>query len=162
MTLDADAIAAPVHATARHRRRRSDTLGAILRQFRVEVLPTAVKKSRARQTHAQATLRRLLESHGPDHTRDVLTAILESEGNDNALLAPILTAMSILLRTHQKWWRDGASTWLEVLDGIDLLSLHAAVRSNLAAVPADKAIAAHLHVELARAFGAGVDWRRAA
>ncbi|ORE92687.1 hypothetical protein ATO13_17239 [Stappia sp. 22II-S9-Z10] len=141
--------------------KETETAQAILREFGVELLPSTAKKTRPRQTYMDAKLRTLFDRHGSDHFRDVLTAILESEGNEDALVAPIVAAVSSLLRAHPRWWRDGASTWLEVMDGIDLLALHAAVRTNLAAVPADKAIAAHLHLELARAFGGEWEWRRA-
>ena len=140
--------------------KETETVHAILREFGVELLPSTATKTRPRQSYMDAKLRTLFDRHGSDHFRDVLTAILESEGNEDALVAPIVAAVSNLLRAHPRWWRDGASVWLAVMDGIDLLALHGAVRQNLAAVPADKAIAAHLHAELTRAFGAGAEWRR--
>ncbi len=142
------------------RRRRSDTFAAVLREFGVECLPTHVQKKKPRQTHAGGSLRKMHDAHGPDHLRDVLTVVTETEANAGALIGPVVKAVSRLLLAHPDWWGESATTWLDTIDGIDLVALHGAVKKNVAAVQADQAVTALLHIELAAAYGEARPWRR--
>lgn len=100
----------------------------------------------------EQTLERLLQLHVEAHLRDVVTVILEGEGNDLALVQPIIAAVSAILLAHTAWWERDASGWLEVFDHVDLVALHDRVKSNRrAARPADAIVAlvfAELSTEL--------------
>ncbi|RAI01128.1 hypothetical protein DLJ53_18095 [Acuticoccus sediminis] len=127
-------------------------LTRVLKDYDVTVLDNEGPDIKPRQTKAKQTLVKLLEQHGEGHLQDVLTCFLHTENNAMALLAPIIKAVSSLLRAHPEWWRRDTTAWLEVLDRIDLNRLHTFVKGNMKAVPADKAIATELYRELAGEF----------
>lgn len=128
------------------------TLQDILAEYRIEVIRMQAVRG-PRQTHARQTLDKLFQEHGPDHLRDVLTTIAETENNGMALVAPIITAVSVVLRAHTDWWERDASRWLDVMDRLDLTRLHRIAKGNLRAAPAADAIATMLYLELEAAFG---------
>ena len=123
----------------------------ILNEFRVQAIPTAAARGPF-QTHAGKTLENIYEDHGEAHLRDVLTCLTEAENNAMALVAPVITAVSDVLRAHAGWWERDASAWLEVMDRTDLVQLHWFAKGNLRAVPAPKAVATLLYGHLAAVF----------
>jgi hypothetical protein len=82
---------------------------------------------------------------GESHLRDVLLSIVESAGNDRALTAPVILAVSDILLAHPNWF---GSDWLAALDKIDLGALHESVKPNRQAVQPRSAIAAMLFEQL--------------
>lgn len=127
-------------------------LTTILAEHGVRIVPTHMRRGPG-ETHAERTLAKLLERHGPDHLRDVLTCLMESENNRMALVAPVLVAVSGLLVAHAAWWERDAGRWLEVLDRLDLAALHERVKANREAAKPAHAIATVLYAELSREFG---------
>lgn len=127
------------------------SLELLLAEYGITIIPTTAVRE-PKQTHARRTLERLLEEHGEDHLRDVLTCLAEGENNGMALVAPVITAVSDVLLAHRDWWERDASLWLSVMDRVDLTRLHRTAKGNLKAVPAAPAVATLLYRELAAVF----------
>lgn len=63
-------------------------LARILDALEIEIVPTYVSR-RPRQTCAGQTLPRILADHGETHLTLLLRTIVESEGNEFALIGPV-------------------------------------------------------------------------
>lgn len=122
-------------------------VAAICAEFGIVIVPPAHRRTggAALQTAAAATLQRLLRDWGESHLRDVLLSIVESAGNERALIAPVILAVSDLLLAHPNWF---GSDWLAALDKIDLGALHESVKPNRKAVQPRFAIAAILFEQM--------------
>lgn len=68
---------------------------------------------------------------GESHLRDVLPSIADSAGNERALTAPVIQAVSDVLLAHPACFGED---WLDALDKIDLFALHESVKVNRKAV----------------------------
>ena len=97
------------------------------------------------ETGAASTLQRLLSDWGESHLREVLLSIVESNGSDRALTAPVIWAVSDFLLARPNWF---GSDWLDALDKIDLSALHESAKANRKAVQPRAAIAAILFERL--------------
>lgn len=119
----------------------------ICSEFGIAVVAPAQRRlgGKALETCAAATLQRLLLDWGESHLREVLLSIVESAGNERALTAPVISAVSDLLLAHPAWF---GSDWLDALDKIDLSALHESVKANRKAVQPRAAIAASLFERL--------------
>jgi hypothetical protein len=118
-------------------------VAAICSEFGIVIVPPAHRRTggAALQTVAAATLQRLLRDWGKSHLCDVLLSIVESAGNERALIAPVILAVSDLLLAHPDWF---GSDWLDAMDKINLTALHENVKLNRKAVQPRYAIAALL------------------
>ena len=118
-------------------------VAAICAEFGITVVPPSRRRPGgvALETCAAATLQKLLSDWGESHLRDVLLSISESAGNERALIAPVLWAVSDVLLAHPSWF---GGDWLAALDKIDLGALHESVKPNRDAVQPRSAIAALL------------------
>ena len=118
-------------------------VAAICAEFGITVVPPSRRRPGgvALETCAAATLQKLLSDWGESHLRDVLLSISESAGNERALIAPVLRAVSDVLLAHPSWF---GGDWLAALDKIDLGAIHESVKLNRAAVQPRSAIAALL------------------
>jgi hypothetical protein len=107
---------------AQHGGRMSHTLAGLLQEFNITVVPNSRSWCRgARQTCAGKTLARIFELRGYEHLRSVIISICETKKNNKRMLvAPVVWAVSDVLKARPAWM---GSTWLEVLDGIDLAAL---------------------------------------
>ena len=76
---------------------------------------------------------------------EVLLSIVESAGNERALTAPVIWAVSDLLLAHPSWF---GSDWLDALDAIDLAAVYETAKANRKAVQPRAAIAAILFERL--------------
>jgi len=103
------------------------------------------------RTTAIKTLGRILKQHGEGHLIIVLRTIIESSGNENALKAPAIWAVSDLVLAHPKW-PDHGLAWIEAFDNIDLLDLARKAHANQKAAPRRAAMAAMLHDRLSPIF----------
>lgn len=101
-------------------------LAEICAELGITVIPTA-KQRGTMETCAVNTLERILREHGAEHLRSVLIAIVETENNKRALVAPVILGMSDLLLAHPSWF---SGTFLEAMDGIDLTELHEQAKVN--------------------------------
>ena len=122
-------------------------VASICAEFGIVVVAPAQRRpgGKALETCAAATLQRLLSDWGESHLREVLLSIVESAGNERALTAPVIQAVSDILLAHPAWF---GSDWLNALDAIDLSALYESVKANRKAVQPRAAIAAVLFERL--------------
>lgn len=141
---------------------RPATLQSVLAEYGAAIVETQQVRG-LRQTHADATLQKLWDRHGEAHVRDVLTCLLQTDNNANALVKPVISATSALLLAHGEWWQRDASAWLEVFDGTNLAALADFVRANKGAAAPKDAIAHELFSRLQARFepSAPTLWPRA-
>ncbi|MBR1211109.1 hypothetical protein [Bradyrhizobium sp. JYMT SZCCT0180] len=67
-------------------------------------------------------LQRLIYLHGPEHVTLLIRTITESEGNEDALIEPIINAVSWVM-VRRRDWTDKGLAWLEAHDAIPLLAI---------------------------------------
>jgi hypothetical protein len=77
---------------------------------------------------ARQRLRRLTHWHGPQHVTLLIRTIIESEGNENALVEPIISAVSSVMSSHRDWTEKGLA-WIEAFDSISLIGIVETMRS---------------------------------
>jgi hypothetical protein len=110
------------------------TLAGLLREFNVTVVPISQSYGRgARQTCAGRTLEHVFRMHGYDITRSTLMTFCETAApNKHALIAPVILAVSDVLKAYPAWFGD---SWFQVFDTIDLgeLFLQASANRRIAA-----------------------------
>lgn len=126
----------------------------------VSIVPTHVERG-LYQTHAARTLQRLLDKHGEDHLRFVLATILQSENNADALLGPVIDAVSDLARLHPEW-ADRASEWMDAFDEVRLIEVYErakALRAGGTGPSKSEAVFLLLADRLAAVLGAPVPQR---
>jgi hypothetical protein len=104
-------------------------VASICSEFGIAVVPPCRRRpgGTALETGAASTLQRLLSDWGESHLREVLLSIVESAGNERALTAPVIWAVSDLLLAHPNWF---GNDWLDALDKIDLSALHESVKAK--------------------------------
>jgi len=127
----------------------STALADICSETGVEIID--VRHSRSRrpgQTCADRTLLKILEdkklgdaSQRAAHLRSVLISIMETENNKRMLVAPVIWAVSDVLRGHPTWFGEA---WMQTFDKIDLAELHARAKESREAVAPRQAIATML------------------
>jgi hypothetical protein len=76
---------------------------------------------------ARARLQRLLERRGEQHVMMLIRTIIESEGNENALVEPIVSAVSSVIADFPKWTDKGLA-WIEAFDSLNLTEIVATMR----------------------------------
>ena len=52
-------------------------------------------------------LQRLIYFHGPQHVTLLIRTIVESEGNECALVEPVISAVSSVMSSHRQWTERG-------------------------------------------------------
>jgi hypothetical protein len=117
-------------------------LQKICTEMSVEIVD--IRQSRSRrpgQTCAERTLLKILTDEGSAHLRSVLISIMQSENNKMMLVAPVLWAISDVLRGHPGWFGE---TWLQALDAIDIAELYSRAKESREAVAPRQAIATML------------------
>ena len=136
MTMLAETPATAAPDRKRHR------ISKLCREFRIEIIDNRRNKSRAaRQTCAVRTLERLVQTRGYAHMRLVLMSIVETKNNKRMLVAPVILAVSDVLRAHGNWFGD---QWLKAMDAIELEELYALAKHSRRAVRPRWAIATML------------------
>jgi hypothetical protein len=117
----------------------STALADICHELEIEIVD--IRQSRSRrpgQTCAERTLLKILGDEGSAHLRSVLMSIMETENNKLMLVAPVIWAISDVLRGHPDWLGD---TWFKALDKIDLAELYINAKKSREAVAPRQAIA---------------------
>jgi hypothetical protein len=71
---------------------------------------------------ARQRLERLIYLHGPEHATLLIRTVNESEGNEGALVEPIINAVSSVMSAHREWTDKGLA-WIEAWDSIPLLAI---------------------------------------
>lgn len=128
-------------------------LVALLDALGVKIIGTTEYR-RANCTAAVGTLRALLDQHGPEHLTLVIRAISESDGNAQALIDPVIRAVSAVALAHPEWAASGLR-WIEAFDGLDLLDCYGAAArlKKSAPAPAWAAVAGMIVLVLRDEFG---------
>ena len=73
-------------------------------------------------------LQRLLDLFGPEHVTMLARTIVESDENEEALIEPIISAVSSVM-TQRPYWPERGLDWIAAFDGIPLLDLLSTMRS---------------------------------
>lgn len=117
-------------------------LAEICAELEIEVVDNRQSRSRRPgQTCAQGTIVKILQDEGSAHLRCVLMSIMETTNNKMMLVAPVIWAVSDVLRGHPDWFGD---KWLQEFDAVDLAELHANAKQSREAVAPRQAIATML------------------
>jgi hypothetical protein len=85
-------------------------------------------------TMATACLESILKQYGYAHLKFVLMSIAETRSNDRELVAPVIWAVSDLIRAHPAW-ADRATDWFDAFDRVDIRQLRAFAKQNKAVKP---------------------------
>ena len=118
------------------------TLADICAELEVTVVDNRQSRSRRPgQTCADSTLKKILCDEGEAHLRSVLVTIMQTNNNALMLIAPVIWAISDVLRGHPTWF---GGTWLDEFDKIELSELHANAKQSREAVAPRQAIATML------------------
>src|SRR5664280_645725 len=104
-----------------------------------------------RSTCCGLFVERLIRKHGLPHITIVLRTIVESEGNENELIADVIGAISDLVRTHPRWVNLGLA-FIEAFDQISLAQVRRTAKAT-GVQPLRDAIMTLLCVELDRILG---------
>jgi hypothetical protein len=104
----------------------SGALARILDALEIEIVPTYARRG-PRQTCAGQTLPRLLAEFGEAHLTLLLRTIVESEGNELALIGPVIHAVNNVMLARPGWPEKGLA-WIEAFDGLDLAMLQKRAR----------------------------------
>jgi hypothetical protein len=92
------------------------------------------------ETMAVGSLERIPKQYGYAHLKMVLMSIAETSNNKRELVAPVIWAISDLIRAHPEW-ADRVSDWLAAFDKVDICQLRAFARLNKSAVKPRAALA---------------------
>ena len=114
-------------------------LTSLLEELEIKAVPLYAYRGPG-ATMATACLESILEQHGYGHAKFVLMSIAETRSNARELVAPVIWAISDLVRAHPKW-AERASDWLAAFDKVDLKQLRVFARLNKSAVKPRAAIA---------------------
>lgn len=128
----------------------SPELAAVCEELEIRVIPNP-KHRGAMETKAVETLERILKEYGYWHLKMVLMSVVETENNKRALVAPVIWAMSDLIRAHPKWVAK-SDDWFMAIDQVRLGELHAKAKLNRRAAKPRDAIATMLFVHLSNLF----------
>jgi hypothetical protein len=71
---------------------------------------------------ARHKLERVIYWRGPEHVTLLIRTIIDSEGNEGALIAPIISAVSSVMSCHRDWTDKGLA-WIEAFDSLRLLEI---------------------------------------
>ena len=111
----------PVRCRARSGPRPRHELATLCAALEVQIVPVS-RRPRDNETTAKATLRDILAEHGEQHVILLVRTIIESEGNANALVEPVIGAVSSLMIFHPEWANRGLA-WIEAFDDVPLMAL---------------------------------------
>lgn len=120
----------------------TSTLADICAELEIVIVDNRQSRSRKPgQTCAAQTLLKILYDEGAAHLRCVLISIMETTNNKMMLVAPVIWAVSDVLRGHPDWFGD---KWLKEFDKIELIELHTHAKQSREAVAPRQAIATML------------------
>src|ERR1035437_1694335 len=115
------------------------TLADILDELEIKIVD--LKRYRGpMETMAAGSMERILKQYGYAHLKMVLMSIVETRNNKRELVAPVIWAVSDLIRAHPAW-ADHASEWFEAFDRVDLAKLRTIAKLNRNAVKPRAAVA---------------------
>lgn len=124
-------------------------LASICDDLDIRVIPTT-KHRDTMETCALQTLERILAEFGEGHLTLVLRSIVETGNNKRELVAPVIWALSDVIRAHPSW--PTTTAWLDALDECDLAEFRSQAKANRRAAQPRAAISTMLFERLARRF----------
>lgn len=124
-------------------------LSAILSDLDIRVVPVT-KQRGLMETHAVNTMERILASRGETNLRDTLMSIVETKNHKRELVAPVIWALSDILKAHPSWFCG--EEWFAALDEIDISEMRAKARVNKTVARPRQAIATMLLEHLQSRF----------
>lgn len=128
-------------------------------EFDIKVVPK-IRYPQPGETRAVATIARIIDKRGEEHTRLVLSALGETRGN-NALIDEVtLWAVSDLFLACADIVEDDISTVLDLFDQLPFGPLIATVNELQGIVPQRPALAGVLYLYMRNLRGAGLTARR--
>lgn len=132
---------------------------SICAEFDVRVIVSKGGTVGVGETRAVGTLRRILQKHGEDHLRTVLSTLAETGSNRAAITETTLWAVSDLVRACQPLIEEQAGDWLAAFDSIPVgqleLMAHDYRRGHDGDAVGRAALAAMIYERLVRIFGLG-------
>src|SRR5664279_5634547 len=96
-------------------------LSSLLSELEIEVIGLQRYRGPG-ATMATACLESILKQYGYAHLKFVLMSIAETRSNARELVAPVIWAISDLIRAHPAW-ADRATDWFDAFDRVDLAKL---------------------------------------
>lgn len=124
---------------------------ALCDEFSVRIVPKSVYPAPG-ETRAVGALAKIINRHGIEHARLVMTTLAETENNRLALEASAFGAASDLIRACPEWVED-ASKWLRVWDLTPVGELQALAHELRGHVSVRGALAGLIYERLWRAYG---------
>lgn len=93
-------------------------------QLAAEILPWLLEDLEVPSIDAaaRARLERLLYFYGSERVTLLVRAIIESDGNENALIEPVITAVGDVMSARPEWPERGLA-WIEAFDALPLASM---------------------------------------
>ena len=104
------------------------------------------------ETNCLGIVARMIRKFGLPHTTITLRTIVESKGNESALIADIADGVSDLILAHPRWANLGLP-FIEAFDQIDLAEVRKAAKAT-GARPLRAAITTLVCIQLTRILGA--------
>lgn len=124
-------------------------LASICSDLEIRVIPTT-KHRDTMETCAVQTMERILAEHGEGHLTIVLRSIVETGNNKRELVAPVIWAISDIIRAHPQW--TSTTAWLDALDQCNLAEIRSVAKANRRAAPPRAAISTILFEKVAPKF----------
>lgn len=125
---------------------------ALCDEFGIEIVPKD-RLPRPGQTRAVNTIRKMIDIHGVEHARLVMTTLTETENNKLALESPAFGAASDLIRACPDWLESDIDRWYKVWDLCPVGQLQALAQDLKGVVAARPALSGMIYERLWRAFG---------
>lgn len=125
-------------------------LASICEELEIRVIPNP-KHRGPMETKAVETMERILRDQGYGHLKMVLMSVVETPNNKRELVAPVIWAISDLIRAHPTW-AERAGDWFAALDNISLGDIRAMAKANRRAAKPRDAIATMLFGHLRPTF----------
>ena len=114
-------------------------LTSLLEELEIKAVPLYAYRGPG-ATMAIACMESILKQYGYAHLKFVLMSIAETRNNKRELVAPVIWAVSDLIRAHPEW-ADRASEWFDAFDRVDLAKIRTIAKRNRNAVKPRAAIA---------------------
>lgn len=124
---------------------------ALCDEFEVRIVPKSAYPGTG-ETRAVGTMLRIIEGHGMEHARLVMTTLAETENNKLALEAPAFGAASALIRRRPEWVEQ-TDKWYQVWDQCPVGELQVLSQELRGVAHVRSALTGLIYERVWRAFG---------
>jgi hypothetical protein len=125
---------------------------ALFSDLEIRYIPPNQQRQRGpMETNCLGIVARMIRKFGLPHTTLTLRTIVESKGNESALIADIADGVSDLILAHPRWANLGLP-FIEAFDQIDLAEVRKAAKATLAR-PLRAAITTLVCIQLTKILG---------